>query len=85
MIAWLRKANDALRAVVVLRGRPELPAEMACFHYQQAVEKALKGLLTTSGIENVTRNHERATGLQGARRHGDVFPRLGYIPPNEPR
>lgn len=43
--SWLRKAHDDLRAASVdMEARPPL-LEDALFHYQQAVEKAMKGFL----------------------------------------
>jgi len=48
---WLSKADDDLRvAQVILRG--EIGVEWAaCFHAQQAAEKALKGVLVELGID----------------------------------
>jgi HEPN domain-containing protein len=48
---WLSKANDDLRvARVILSG--EFGVEWAaCFHAQQAAEKALKGVLVHLGID----------------------------------
>ncbi len=43
--AWLDKARADLAVARFLRTNAELPAEIAAFHYQQAAEKALKGLL----------------------------------------
>lgn len=48
---WLSKADDDLRvAQVILRG--EIGVEWAaCFHAQQAAEKALKGVLVHLGTD----------------------------------
>lgn len=43
--AWLEKARADLAVARFLRTNAALPAEIAAFHYQQAAEKALKGLL----------------------------------------
>lgn len=40
---WLSKADADLQAARHLRQRPDIPPEIACFHLQQAAEKALKG------------------------------------------
>jgi HEPN domain-containing protein len=47
---WLERANADLRAATVLAADPSLSSE-ACFHCQQAVEKALKAYLTFKGSE----------------------------------
>ncbi|MBF0097771.1 MAG: HEPN domain-containing protein [Magnetococcales bacterium] len=55
--AWLKKAEHDLitaRAVLVL---PNGPTDTPSFHAQQAVEKALKGLLTLHGI-TFSRTHD---------------------------
>jgi HEPN domain-containing protein len=47
---WLRKArNDLITAERIIH-YPNGPTDTACFHAQQTVEKALKGLLTYHGI-----------------------------------
>ena len=50
LASWLEKADADLRAARVLRDALGLPLEIAAFHYQQAAEKALKGLLVDAGI-----------------------------------
>jgi HEPN domain-containing protein len=45
-LAWLRKAEGDLRAAAVDLGADPPLVDDALFHCQQAVEKALKGLLT---------------------------------------
>jgi HEPN domain-containing protein len=47
---WLAKAAADLAAARFLRQSVDLPREIAAFHYQQAAEKAIKGLLIESGI-----------------------------------
>ena len=47
---WLDKASSDLAAARFLRQNRDLPSEIAAFHYQQAAEKAIKGLLVEEGI-----------------------------------
>jgi HEPN domain-containing protein len=47
---WLTKASSDLAAARFLRQNRDLPREIAAFHYQQAAEKAIKGLLVEEGI-----------------------------------
>jgi HEPN domain-containing protein len=47
---WLAKARVDLEAARFLRTNPNLPGEVAAFHYQQAAEKAIKGILVTQDI-----------------------------------
>lgn len=42
---WLHYAHDDLGAGVVLLERNDLPPRLACFHAQQAAEKAIKAAL----------------------------------------
>jgi HEPN domain-containing protein len=46
---WLDKAGRDLDSARALFGPPHGLYDMACFHAQQAVEKALKGYLTWRG------------------------------------
>ncbi|MGD9200253.1 MAG: HEPN domain-containing protein [Chitinispirillia bacterium] len=49
-LQWLHKAqNDLITAVRIIQ-YPDGPTDTACFHAQQTIEKALKGLLTYHGI-----------------------------------
>ena len=48
---WLRFAHDDLAAARLLLTDVELPVRMACFHAQQAAEKALKASLVHSTIQ----------------------------------
>lgn len=48
---WLRVAHDDLAAARVLLTDEALPARMACFHAQQAAEKALKASLVHAAIQ----------------------------------
>lgn len=57
---WLAKARVDLEAARLLHGNPELPAEVAAFHYQQAAEKAIKGILVTQEIVPPRSNDLRA-------------------------
>lgn len=50
-IEWLRFAQDDLAAARLLLTDAELPPRLACFHAQQAGEKALKASLIYEGIE----------------------------------
>ena len=48
---WLRYARDDLAAARALLADQSLPGRLACFHAQQAAEKALKASLVVAGIE----------------------------------
>lgn len=48
---WLRFAHDDLAAARLLITDAALPARMACFHAQQAAEKALKASLVHAVIQ----------------------------------
>ena len=48
---WLRFAHDDLAAARLLLTNVDLPARMACFHAQQAAEKALKASLVHAAIQ----------------------------------
>ncbi len=48
--AWLRKADADLRAIRILMADDAPPLDIACFHAQQAAEKALKALLTAGRV-----------------------------------
>ena len=48
---WLRFANDDLAAARLLLTDVEVPARMACFHAQQAAEKALKASLVHAAVQ----------------------------------
>ena len=47
---WLSKARVDLEAARFLRKNVSLPGEVAAFHYQQAAEKAIKGMLATQNV-----------------------------------
>jgi HEPN domain-containing protein len=47
---WLQFAHDDLAAARTLLSDPDIPSRIACFHAQQAAEKALKALLVASSI-----------------------------------
>ena len=48
---WLRFAHDDLAAARLLLTGVALPARMACFHAQQAAERALKASLVHAAIQ----------------------------------
>ena len=48
---WLLHARCDLRAGIVLRADSWVLSEHACFHFQQAAEKALKGVLVARGLD----------------------------------
>lgn len=47
---WLKFADADLRAARLLFANPEVPSRIACFHAQQAAEKALKAALVAASI-----------------------------------
>ncbi len=53
---WLDKARQDLAAAERMLGDPPLPAP-ACFHAQQAAEKALKAVAAHAGAEDIPRVH----------------------------
>jgi HEPN domain-containing protein len=55
--SWLEYATRDLRAASVLSGEPDLSGA-ACFHAQQAAEKALKALLAWLSDEDIPRTHD---------------------------
>ena len=48
---WLTHAESDLNMAKLAEGREEILPEQVCFHAQQAVEKALKGVLLDRKIE----------------------------------
>ncbi|MBA4370581.1 MAG: HEPN domain-containing protein [Coriobacteriaceae bacterium] len=48
---WLRFAEEELALARALVSDPEAPARLACWHAQQAAEKALKAALVVRGTE----------------------------------
>ena len=46
---WLTHAESDISSAEYLLGHRPLPAEIICFHCQQAAEKALKGILVLHG------------------------------------
>ena len=62
---WLQFARDDLAAARTLMADTEIPSRIACFHAQQAAEKALKALLVASSIP-FTKTHDLVVlaGLQ---------------------
>jgi HEPN domain-containing protein len=51
--AWFAKASSDMRSaeIILATGMDDLPADMVCFHCQQAAEKYLKGFLTSRETE----------------------------------
>jgi HEPN domain-containing protein len=73
-LAWLRKAEGDLRAASVdLAADPPL-LDDALFHCQQAVEKALKGLLTWHDVPFRKTHSLEELGRQVVALHGDLRP-----------
>lgn len=56
---WLTKARNDLNNVdiILTSNRENLPLDTVCFHAQQAIEKALKGLLVFHG-RDISRCHD---------------------------
>jgi len=54
---WRDRAHDDLNAARHLRTNLGIPGGVAAFHYQQATEKALKGLLIADG-DPPTKTHD---------------------------
>lgn len=48
---WRKKAQSDWTTVGILTTSERCPADIACFHCQQFVEKMLKAILTLHGIE----------------------------------
>ena len=73
--AWLSKGHsDLLLGERAVTGEPAL-TDLACFHAQQAMEKALKGLMVFRGIEP-PRTHLLATLFQSC---GPIDDRLSAL------
>ncbi|MEW6753473.1 MAG: HEPN domain-containing protein [Candidatus Latescibacterota bacterium] len=69
---WMRKAANDLYTARCVLADPAGPTDTPCFHAQQAVEKALKAVLTASG-ERFGRTHNLMPLLeQAARRLPDL-------------
>lgn len=61
---FLRKAREDLTALTRLASDPQVADEIVGFHAQQAIEKALKGVLTAAGVRvGKTHNVERLLEL----------------------
>ena len=71
---WLRHAQSDLRAGVLLGADPHVMREQACFHFQQAAEKALKAVFVWRGID-FPRTHDLAQLVTLLVADGVVFPR----------
>jgi len=48
---WIEKADHDLVTARAVLALPDGPTDTPCFHAQQAVEKALKSLLTAHGVK----------------------------------
>lgn len=72
---WFHYAEADMRAAKLLRDAKEHPA--ACFHAQQAVEKAFKGLLSIVG--DVKKSHSISEMVRIVKDAG--YDRNGVIPP----
>ena len=70
---WFREAQADLAVVRTLRGAGHHAA--ACFHSQQAAEKALKALLYAQGARVVLGHSVRGLALQ-CERHDTAFARV---------
>jgi HEPN domain-containing protein len=73
-LAWLRKAEGDLRAATVDLGAEPPLVDDALFHCQQAVEKALKGLLTWHDVPFRKTHSLEELGRQVVALHGDLRP-----------
>ena len=65
---WRTKAQSDWTTVQILLGSCECPADTACFHCQQFVEKLLKAVLTRYGVE-APRTHDLRRLIQLAEPH----------------
>jgi len=70
---WLRKARQDLESADRLLTPPPLPAA-ACFHAQQAVEKALKAVAVACGAETIPRTHNLLELARVIRGLGESLP-----------
>jgi HEPN domain-containing protein len=50
-LRWVQFATDDLGAAKTIHGDGHLPHRLVCFHCQQSIEKALKGLLVRLKID----------------------------------
>jgi HEPN domain-containing protein len=73
-LAWLRKAEGDLRAAAVDLGADPPLVDDALFHCQQAVEKALKGLLTWHDVPFRKTHSLEELGRQVVALHGELRP-----------
>jgi HEPN domain-containing protein len=48
---WITKAEEDLKAAMILFESGDFPSAVVCFHAQQVVEKYLKAYLTENSIE----------------------------------
>ena len=69
----LRKAAGDVSTLRALRGDRAIPDEILGFHAQQAVEKLLKAVLASRGVE-FPRTHDLALLLSLVKHHGVAAP-----------
>ncbi|MDQ3782009.1 MAG: HEPN domain-containing protein [Actinomycetota bacterium] len=80
-LAWLAKARIDLSYSVALAAEESLPTWGACFHAQQAAEKAFKALLVDAGVDP-PRTHNLVT-WPGCSRNGPTYlPTTRRLPPS---
>jgi len=48
---WIVKAEEDMKAAMILFNSGDFPSAVVCFHAQQAIEKYLKAFLTENGVE----------------------------------
>lgn len=70
---WLSKARQDLVAAERIMSAPPLPG-LACFHAQQAAEKALKAVAAHLGAEEIPRIHSLLELAQTIRELGTTLP-----------
>lgn len=72
---WVKKAENDLKVVEHLLVVKDAPADVLCFHCQQAVEKCLKAYLTWSDIR-VRKTHDLESILNLCRERDKEFEKL---------
>ena len=72
---WLDLADQDRRSADFLGAMIPVPAEVICFHYQQAAEKALKALLEFHAVE-IPRSHDLLVLWSNVTRVAETLPDL---------
>jgi HEPN domain-containing protein len=72
---WISHANSDLKLACLAAGDPDIRPEQACFHAQQAAEKAIKGVLISENID-FPLSHDIEELLE-------IAENAGVIPPKE--